>query len=299
MLGLTIILLIIYLTFISLGLPDAIIGSAWPVMHGSLNTTIPAAGLIVFVVSGGTIIASFFSARLIARFGTVKVTIVSVLMTALGLLGISFTPNFFVLCLLGIPLGLGAGAVDSALNNFVALHYKSIHMNWLHCFWGIGATMGPAFMSLFLAKQNGWRSGFLLISGIQFILVVFLFISLPLWKQIETNERETERKKEAVKVATLLKLSGAKSALIGFFCYCAVEMVAGFWGSTYLVLYKKVPVTEAAKWLSLFYVGITLGRFLSGLLALRFKNKTMIRIGQYLIVLGAVILFLPLPVFFK
>ncbi len=184
---LKILLVIIYVAFISLGLPDAILGSAWPIIHTDLNVPINYAGIPTMIVTGGTIISSFFSEKLIRKFGTGKVTTFSVLLTAMGLLGIYFSPNFLWICLLGIPLGLGAGAVDSALNNFVANNYEAKHMNWLHCFWGIGATMGPFIMSLYLFRENGWRMGYATIGIIQAVLVICLFISLPLWNKVDPD----------------------------------------------------------------------------------------------------------------
>ena len=247
----TTLLIIIYITFISLGLPDAVLGSSWPKMHLDLQASIPAAGVVAMIISGGTIISSLNSSRLIYKFGTAKLTVVSVLMTAIALLGVSFTPNFLVLCLLAIPLGLGAGAVDSALNNFVAVHYHAKHMNWLHCFWGIGATAGPMLMAFFLAEQNGWRTGYLLIGIIQIVLVICLFITLPLWKKADQEEKIGE-KKEPTKLTTLIKIPGAKSALVGFFCYTSIEMTAGLWGSSYLVIHKGVSATTAAFGVSFF-----------------------------------------------
>ena len=288
----TALLIIIYITFISLGLPDAVLGSSWPTMHMDLHASIPLAGVMAMIISGGTIISSLFSSKFIHKFGTAKVTAVSVFMTAIGLLGISFTPNFLIMCILGIPLGLGAGAVDSALNNFVALHYNAKHMNWLHCFWGIGATAGPMFMSLFLAQQNGWRTGYLLISIIQFVLVLCLLITLPMWKRANNGE-EINEKKDTTGITTLIKIPGAKSALLGFFCYCAIEMTAGLWGSSYLVLHKGISATTAAIWVSFFYIGITFGRFLSGFLTVKINNLNMIRIGQSLVILGALLMIIP------
>ncbi len=218
-----ILLVIIYIAFISLGLPDAILGSAWPIIHTDLNVPINYAGIPTMIVTGGTIISSFFSEKLIRKFGTGKVTTFSVLLTAMGLLGIYFSPNFLWICLLGIPLGLGAGAVDSALNNFVANNYEAKHMNWLHCFWGIGATMGPFIMSLYLFRENGWRMGYATIGIIQAVLVICLFISLPLWNKVENKDTSQEEVND-IKVGELLKLPGAKPALLSFFCYCAVEL---------------------------------------------------------------------------
>lgn len=289
-----VLLIIIYIAFISLGLPDAIMGSAWPMIHKDLNVPISYAGIATMIVSGGTIISSFFSEKVIRKFGTGKVTTFSVLLTASGLLGIYISPSFIWICLMGIPLGIGAGAVDSALNNFVALHYKARHMNWLHCFWGIGATSGPFIMSVYLLKDNGWRLGYATIGIIQAILVVCLFISLPIWRKFEAPNNNEEEKSSEVKVSILLKLPGAKTALISFLCYCAVELTTGLWASSFLVMNNGLSTERAAKWVSFYYLGITVGRFLSGFMAMKFNNKQMIRIGQVICILGAAILTLSL-----
>lgn len=289
-----ILLIIIYIAFISLGLPDAILGSAWPMIHKDLNVLISYAGIPTMIVAGGTIISSFFSSKLIRRFGTGKVSTFSTFLTAVGLLGIYLSPNFLWICLLSVPLGLGAGAIDCALNNFVAINYKAKHMNWLHCFWGIGATSGPFIMSLFLFKENGWRMGYASIGIIQVILVISLFISLPLWKKFEHISNEEENNRD-VKVSTLLKLPGAKSALVSFFCYCAVEATAGLWISSFLVMKNNLSVELAAKWVSLYYLGITVGRFLAGFIAMKLNNKQMIRMGQTIAILGVILLSIYLP----
>ncbi|MGL5348535.1 MAG: MFS transporter [Peptostreptococcaceae bacterium] len=288
-----VLLIIIYAAFISLGLPDAILGSAWPMIYQDLNVPISYAGIATMIVSGGTIVSSFFSGKLIRRFGTGKVTAFSVLLTAAGLLGIYFSPGFVWICLLGVPLGLGAGAVDSALNNFVAINYEAKHMNWLHCFWGIGATSGPFIMSLYLLKDNGWRMGYATIGIIQALLVLCLFISLPLWKKFEVESSEEESVHNDVKPSTLLKLSGAKPALISFFCYCAVELTAGLWASSFLVVNSGLSAELAAKWVSLYYLGITVGRFLAGFIAIKLNNKQMIRMGQIIAIVGAILLIIP------
>ena len=287
---LTLLLIIIYISFISLGLPDAILGSAWPIMHQNLNVPVSYAGVATMITSGGTIISSFFSEKLIRKFGTGKVTTFSVLLTALGLLGVYLSPSFIWICLLAIPLGIGAGSVDSALNNFVALHYKAIHMNWLHSFWGIGATTGPFIMSIFLLKENGWRLGYATIGSIQAILVVCLFLSLPLWKKFETDNSEKVNNNESIKVSNLIKLPGAKPALVSFFCYCAVELTTGLWVSSYLVLINGFSAEKAAKWVSLYYLGITIGRFLAGFVSIKLNNKQMIRVGQAICITGGILL---------
>ncbi|WP_195988079.1 MFS transporter [Clostridium sp. D53t1_180928_C8] len=291
---LTILLVIIYIAFISLGLPDAILGSAWPMIHQNLNVPISYAGIATMIISGGTIVSSFFSGKVIRKFGTGKVTTFSVFLTAAGLIGIYFAPSFLWICLLGVPLGIGTGAVDSALNNFVALHYKAKHMNWLHCFWGIGATSGPFIMSFYLLKENGWRMGYATIGTVQAILVICLFLSLPLWKKFEVSNEADEEAHSDVKVSTLIKLPGAKPALISFFCYCAIELTTGLWASSLLVTNNGLSAESAAKWVSLYYLGITVGRFLSGFIAMKLNNKQMIRIGQVICIMGATLLIMPI-----
>ena len=287
---LTLLLIIIYISFISLGLPDAILGSAWPIIHQDLNVPVSYAGIITMIISCGTIISSFFSEKLIRKLGTGKVTAFSVLLTAVGLLGIFLSPNFIWICLLAIPLGIGAGSVDSALNNFVALHYKAIHMNWLHSFWGIGATTGPLIMSIFLLKENGWRLGYATIGSIQAILVVCLFLSLPLWKKFESDNSEKINDSNGIKVSKLIKLPGAKPALVSFFCYCAIELTTGLWVSSYLVIINGFSAEKAAKWVSLYYLGITIGRFLAGFVSIKLNNKQMIRVGQVICISGGILL---------
>ena len=296
----TLVLFIIYLAFISLGLPDSLLGSAWPVMQNDLSVEMSSAGIIAMMISGGTIISSFFSGRLINRFGTGKVTFISVAMTAFALLGFSLSPSFIWLCILSIPLGLGAGSVDAALNNFVALHYSSKHMSWLHCSWGIGATAGPMIMSIFIAKNNQWQKGYFTIFIIQVCLVILLFITLPLWKKIEKNDKsivkEDEENNQKIKP---LGIPGVKLALVSFIFYCGTESTAGLWGSSYLVNYKGLSASEAARWVALFYGGITVGRLLTGFLTMKFNNRTLIRGGQIICLMGAICLLLPLPIYFS
>lgn len=298
---LTLILVIIYLAFISLGLPDSLLGSAWPVMQSDLSVAMSSAGIIAMIISGGTIISSLLSGRIINRFGTGKVTFVSVTMTAVALLGFSISPSFVWLCIVSIPLGLGAGSVDAGLNNFVAIHYNSNHMSWLHCCWGAGATLGPMIMSLFIAKNNQWQKGYFTISIIQFCLVFILLITLPLWKRIEKNDNTIveEQDEENTQNISPLRIPGVKLALVSFIFYCATEFTAGLWGSSYLVNYKGLSATEAARWIALFYGGITVGRFLTGFLTMKFNNTILIRWGQIICIMGAVCLLLPLPIYFS
>lgn len=289
-------LAIIYAAFISLGLPDSLLGSAWPSMYESLGVQISNAGIISMIIAGGTIVSSLFSDKLIRKFGTGFVTLISVAMTAAALLGISFSGSFIVVCLCAIPLGLGAGSVDAALNNFVALHYQAAHMNWLHCFWGIGASIGPVILSFFLTQYGSWERGYRTISAIQFLLVAVLLFSLPLWKRAQ-NKSDIYSNGEGhihFGISQLLKLPKAKQTLVSFFCYCSLEASVGLWSSSYLVLVRYVSEEIAAGWSSLFFIGITVGRFISGFLAIRFVPKIMIRMGQSVIGIGIVSLLIPL-----
>lgn len=289
----TLLLVIIYLAFISLGLPDAMLGSAWPVMYEGFGVALSGAGIVSMIISAGTIVSSLFSERFIKRFGTGVVTLVSVAMTAVALLGISFCGSFPLLCLWAVPLGLGAGSVDAALNNFVALHYKASHMSWLHCFWGIGASAGPVIMSYILATSNSWATGYRLVGGLQMALVVILLLSLPLWKRVKRGEEEEERSAEHFGLAQLINLPGAKATLVAFFCYCSIELTVGLWGSTFLVSRWGISPDKAAGWISLFYAGITVGRLLSGFVANRLSSIGLLRLGQGMIALGVVLIVLP------
>lgn len=289
----TILLVVIYMAFISLGLPDSILGSAWPSMYGELQVAVSYAGIISMIISAGTIVSSLFSNRLIHKLGTGMVTAISVAMTAVALLGFSFSGSFWQLCLWGIPYGLGAGSVDAALNAYVALNYKSRHMSWLHCFWGVGATLGPFMMGLCLTNGFRWNSGYQIIGVVQVVLVIGLILSLPLWKKKgESDEEATVHKSLSLKET--VKLPGAKPILIAFFCYCSLEATAGLWASSYMVLHKGIDPKTAAKWASLFYLGITLGRLVSGFITERVGNKNMVRLGQILALIGTIILIAPL-----
>lgn len=292
---LTFLLVIIYLAFISLGLPDSLLGSVWPVMKTDLSMPLSAAGVISMIITGGTIISSFISDRIIKKFGTGKITFISVFMTAAALFGFSIAPCFYWLCLLAVPLGLGAGAVDSALNNFVALHYKARHMSWLHCFWGIGATAGPLIMSLFLSIRGGWKKGYFVISIIQFSLVAILFFTLFLWKNFDnSSDWIDENDMSNLSKRNLFSMPIVKYTLLSFFCYSAIETTTGLWGSSFLVGSKGILPEKAAQWISLFYFGITIGRLLTGVIAIKINNQNLIRSGQFFILLGGLFCVLPL-----
>ena len=285
----TLFLVIIYLAFISLGLPDSLLGAAWPVMQVEFGAPFEAAGLISMVITGGTIVSSLASGAVLKRLGTGKVTFVSCLMTAGSLLGFSFSPSLIWLLFLAVPLGLGAGSVDSALNNYVATHYKAHHMSWLHCFWGVGATLGPMIMSRSMAGQSTWRNGYLSVSLIQFALVILLFATLPLW------DKNTVLSQGTVKKTGLLNVKGVKLALTTFLFYCAVEASLGLWGGSYLVYVKGLSAVVAAQWVSMYYAGITIGRLITGFITLKVSNRILIRAGQITALAGTALLLLPLP----
>lgn len=301
-------LAIIYLAFISLGLPDSLLGSAWPTMYIQFGVPISYAGIISMIIAGGTIISSLQSDRLTKWLGTGKVTAISVATTAVALLGFSYTHSFRVLCLWAIPYGLGAGSVDASLNNYVALHYKSRHMSWLHCMWGVGATAGPYIMGIALSAGHGWNMGYRYIGVIQMILTAALIFSLPLWKgrteaatieEVQTDSVEklqtepAENGKKVLSVREILKITGAKEVMICFFCYCALEQTTGLWASSYLNLHKGIPAETAAAFASLFFIGITVGRAISGFVTMKLNDIQMIRLGQGIIVAGIVAMILP------
>lgn len=291
----SLLLALIYVSFISLGLPDSLLGSAWPQMQESLGVSLSLGGVISFIITASTILSSLMSHRVIQRFGTGGITMCSVALTALALFGFSLSNSFFALCLWAIPYGLGAGSVDAALNNFVALHCKAKHMSWLHCFWGIGATGGPYIMGLCLSRGMGWQAGYRTISFLQMALTLILLLSLPLWKKQELplSGGETVRP-QTPQWGKLLKRPGVKAALTAFFFYSALELTTGLWGSSYMVAIRGISAETAAKWISLFYLGITAGRFFSGFLTLRFSDDTMVRLGEVTAIVDILLILLPL-----
>ena len=291
----TTLLVLIYIAFISLGLPDSVLGSAWPVMQAELGAPLSLAGYISMVVSAGTVVSSLASNRLITRFGVGRVTAVSVLMTAAGLLGISLAPGAWMLFLCAIPLGLGAGSVDAALNNFVALHYAARHMSWLHCFWGIGATAGPMILSLQLSHGASWRSAYGLISGIQFALALALFLTLSVWRHAKAPAAESGEEQRYLTNREALRLPLVRTALVGFVFFCAVETTSGLWASTYLHQARGLSASEAAMGASMFYGAITAGRLITGFAASRISPTRLIRIGQCVCLAGAAMVALPAP----
>lgn len=300
-------LVIIYLAFISLGLPDALLGSAWPSMYGEFSVPVSYSGIIFMIIAAGTIVSSLQSDRLTRRWGTGRVTAASVLLTAAALFGFSVSGSFLALCLWAVPYGLGAGSVDAALNNYVALHYKSRHMSWLHCMWGIGASVGPYIMGHVLTGGQTWNMGYRVISFLQIALTAILFVSLPLWSR-KSEETEPEAgdtvsealpeetaagRKRPLSLREIIRIPGAKEKMFSFFCYSMVEQTTSLWAGSYLVFHKGMSAESAAGFAGLFFIGITAGRFLSGFLTVKLSDTQMIRLGQSVILLGIVALLLP------
>ncbi|MGN0773676.1 MAG: MFS transporter [Candidatus Ventricola sp.] len=287
----TMLLVIIYLSFISLGLPDSLLGSAWPTMVLELNAPLWGAGILQMTTSLCTIISSLNSARLIRRFGTGRLTALSCLLTATALMGMSFAPHYAFLLLLCIPLGLGAGAVDAAINNYVALHCEPKHMNWLHCFWGVGTIISPMVMSAVLAGGMRWTAGYRGVSAMQFALSIVLLMTLKLWAGEKAQDGEREAK--VLTVRQVLSLPGAKQGLLNFTCYCAVESTFMLWSATYLVMVRGMDAALAASMGGLFFIGITAGRGVSGFIAMKLKPRQMVRLGQTLMAAAGVLLLAP------
>ena len=281
---------VIYLAFISLGLPDALLGSAWPSIYQNFQVPLSYAGMISMIISAGTIVSSLLSDRLTRWLGTGKVTLISVFVTAAALFGFSFSNSFLLLCLWAVPYGLGAGSVDASINNYVAIHYSSRHMNWLHCMWGLGATAGPYAMAYALSRST-WHTGYRIIGVFQVALTVILFLSLPLWKKRTPSTEGGDRK--AISIRKVLGLPGAKAMMITFFCYCALEQTAGLWAATYLVVNREITEETAAGYASLFYLGITVGRSLAGFVSNRLGDKKMVLLGEGIVLGGIVMILLP------
>ena len=293
-------LAIIYISFISLGLPDSLLGGAWPIMYPQFGVPVSFSGIIFFIIAACTVISSLMSDRLTKKLGTGRVTAVSVAMTAAALVGFSFSHSFIALCLWAIPYGLGAGSVDAALNNYVAIHYKSRHMSWLHCMWGVGASVGPYIMSAALTGGGTWNTGYRIIGIMQIVLSALMFISLPLWKKNgnagSSENREADEAAKPIPLSNVIRFKGALEVMTAFFCYSAVEQTCSLWASGYLVLGRGVDEVTAAGFAALFFLGITGGRALSGFLTFKFNDMQMIRIGEAVILTGVILLFVPLQI---
>ena len=307
----SILLLMIYLAFVSLGLPDALLGSAWPIMYQEFAVPVSYSGTVFMIICGGTILSSLNSEKLNRRFGTGKITAISVLLTAIALFGFSISHSFLMLCLFAIPYGLGAGSVDAALNHYVALHYSSRHMSWLHCMWGLGASVGPYIMGSVLQKGEPWSRGYLIVSLIQFALAVALFCSLSLWKK--KPEKLTENssnapgalegkansdgagvsKQKALSLKEIFAIPGAKECMASFYSYCALEQTVGLWAGSFMVLALGMEENLAASFVALYYFGITFGRFLSGFFTMKWKDEQLVLGGSAIVFFGIFLLFTP------
>ena len=307
----SILLLMIYLAFVSLGLPDALLGSAWPIMYQEFAVPVSYSGTVFMIICGGTILSSLNSEKLNRRFGTGKITAISVLLTAIALFGFSISHSFLMLCLFAIPYGLGAGSVDAALNHYVALHYSSRHMSWLHCMWGLGASVGPYIMGFVLQRGEPWSRGYLIVSLIQFALAIALFCSLPLWKKKPEVLKENSSnapgalegkansdgaeapKQRALSLKEVFAIPGAKESLASFYGYCALEQTVGLWAGSFMVLALGMEEKLAASYVALFYFGITFGRFLSGFFTMKWKDEQMVLGGSAIVFFGIFLLFTP------
>lgn len=287
-------LALIYLAFISLGLPDSLLGSGWPVMHAELGVSVSFMGIVSMVISGGTILSSLLSDRLTHRLGTRIVTVVSVFLTVVALFGFSISTRFWMLIAFAVPYGLGAGAIDAALNNYVALHYKAKHMSWLHCFWGVGTIVSPFIMGYALTHST-WNAGYRIVGLIQLAIAVLLLVTLPVWK-VHTDATETAGRRVGLRAA--LRIKGVPFLLLGFFAYCSAETTTMQWASTYFVEVKHLPAERAATLAALFYIGITAGRFLSGFLTEKLGDRGMIRLGAAVLACGIAALLLPVESYY-
>ncbi len=289
-------LAVIYLSFISLGLPDSLLGAAWPSMYGQLDVPVSYAGIISMVIAGGTVLSSLQSDRLTRRLGTGKVTAVSVGITAAALFGFSASGSFWQLCLWAVPYGLGAGSVDAALNNYVAIHYASRHMSWLHCMWGVGTSLGPYIIGGALTSGAGWNVGYQRVALFQVALTAVLIASLPLWRSRRTEEDglESGGRSRALSLGQIIRIPGVRAVMVTFFCYCAMEQTAILWASSYLVLCRGVSAETAAGFAGLFCIGITVGRALSGFLTVKLSDAQMVRLGQGAAAAGIAAMLLPL-----
>lgn len=284
---------VIYLAFISLGLPDALLGAAWPSIYPELRVPVSYAGIVSMIIAIGTIVSSLMSDRMILRWGTGKITAASVAMTAAALFGFSISHSFLMLCLWAVPYGLGAGSVDAALNDYVAVHYESRHMSWLHCMWGIGASVGPHIMGQVLAGGGSWNGGYRLVGFLQIGLTAILVFSLPLWKEHSQENKENEAVRKPLSLLEIFHISGAKEVMLCFFCYCALEQTTGLWAASYLTLYKGISAEAAAGYAGMFYLGITLGRALSGFITIKLNDTQMVKLGMGIAAAGVLAMLLP------
>ncbi len=291
----TLLLIVIYVSFIGLGLPDSLFGAAWPSIYAEYNLPISYGNFVTILSFLGTTVSSLNSAKLINRFGTNKVTAFSTSLTAVALLMMSFTESYWPMCLCALPLGLGAGCIDTALNNYVAVHYSATHMSFLHCFYGVGVSVSPFVLSLVLDGKNGWRGGYHIVVLIQTFIAIVLFCTLPIWKRVHGKEEaESEQEVKTMPLKDIVKVPGVKIMWSLFICSCTIECTCGAWGSTYLVENKGLAVEEAAKLITFYYAGIAIGRFVSGVVANKLHSWTIIKIGQMIMGIALVALCLPI-----
>ena len=290
----SLLLAIIYLAFVSLGLPDALLGASWPMMQLEYEVPLSYAGAISLIIAIGTVISSLISDRMTKKLGAGRMTVISAAMTAMALFGFSVSTEFWQLCLWSIPYGLGAGGVDASLNNYVALHYASRHMSWLHCMWGLGASIGPYIMGAALTGGMHWSAAYKIISLLQILLTGAILFSLPLWKKAPHQTGENGEKVAPLTMKQIFGLKGAKEVMLAFFCYCGLEQCCILWGSSYFVVVNGLDEETAASLASLFMLGLTGGRFISGFVTYKLNDANMIRLGQSIIVLGILVMLLPL-----
>lgn len=295
----TLILALTYICFISLGLPDSLLGSAWPVMQEQMSVPVSYAGIVSLIICLNTIISSLLSDVMIRKLGIGKIIAISIATTAVALFGFSVSDRYWMLLLWAIPYGLGAGCVDSVLNNYAALHFKSQHMSWLHCMWGVGASISPYIMSFALVRLNIWHYGYLIVGAIQIVLSFFIFMTVPLWKNAPSADGEGEKvESKPLSIRQILAIPGALTCFVTFFGYCALELTSSLWASSYLVQARGVPIEIASGCASLFYIGITVGRAINGFLAMRLTDRSLIRIGLGIIFAGIMLVLLPLDTLF-
>lgn len=290
------ILAVIYIVFISLGLPDSLFGAAWPVVHkdfGIEESFASLYGIITGVCVGGV---SFVAGKVIRKFGTPLVTLVSTLLTVIGLFIMSAAPNIVIMMLGAVVLGYGAGVIDTALNNFVSLHYKAQHMNWLHAFWGVGVTISPLILAFFLNDEVGsWRNGYRVVALLQLSVAVVIALALKKWRTVKENNETQEIANENKKgLLEILKIKGVLTSLLSQGLYCGMEFTIGTWGASFLVHVHVLQPDEAAKWISLYFCGITVGRIISGFISMKASDNTMIRSGIVVSLAGMILLTLPL-----
>jgi len=288
-----ILLVIIYAAFISLGLPDALLGAGWPVMQPEFCVPVSWMGAVSLLISAGTVVSSLYSDALTRRFGTGLVTAFSVAMTAVAIVGFATSSSYWLLCIWAIPYGFGAGSVDACLNNYVAIHYSGKHMSWLHCMWGLGAASGPYMMSAAIAFFNNWRLGYWGVGVLQIFLTACLFMSLRIWKKDHDGEQDTSAQGKALSLRQIFAMPGAKALILTFFCYCAMEQTAGQWAASYFFGHIKLSEEFCALLASVYYSGITVGRFINGFLTVRFSDRTLVRLGTGLIVAGLLVMMIP------